>query len=74
MACLYKLVLIAFNLLETLSPEEINYSIIEAKLHDQDLSTVRIYILAFIVIWVFGIIDAFLVGVRLEKKEPDEAL
>jgi TM2 domain-containing membrane protein YozV len=73
LVCMYKLVLITMDLVKNLDPEEINFNTLLAKVHEQDLGALEIFIIAFIVVWIFAIIDAFMVGLRLEKMESGES-
>ena len=67
-AGLIKLIQVIMNLLPQLNPGEINREEILAKIDLMDISMLRVIIILFLVIWIYSIIDAFVIGLRLDGK------
>ncbi len=65
----YHLIKTAMSVIEDLAPEDINYAILSDRLHNYDLSSLKIIIIVFLAVWIYSIIDSFLVGVRIERNE-----
>lgn len=58
-----------------INPDEINWGNILAQAEDihsriniTDISTLRMIIFFLIIIWIYSIIDAFIIGVKIEKE------
>ena len=63
-----KIVQVIMNLLPQLNPGEINRAEILKKIDLMDISMLRVIIILFLIIWIYSIIDAFVIGLRLDRK------
>jgi TM2 domain-containing membrane protein YozV len=65
-----KLADIIMKLIPQLDPDEITGEIIAEKLHDVDFSSLWFILIVLLVIWLYSVCDAFVVGKRLENGAP----
>ena len=63
-----KLADIIIKLVPQLNPDEITGEIIAEKLGEVDFSTIWYILIVLLVIWLYSICDAYVIGKRLENK------
>ena len=63
-----KLADIIMKLLPQLKPGELTGEIITEKLHEIELSAIWFILVILLVIWIYSVCDAFIVGKRLENE------
>jgi len=63
-----KLVQIAMGLLPELDPDKINFEEILVELDVMDISTMRVIMIVFLIVWIYSIIDALINGIKIERK------
>lgn len=63
-----KLALIINNMLPELNPDQINRSEIIERINTIDLSILKLVIFTLFAIWIYSIIDAFIIGIKVEKE------
>ena len=63
-----KLAGVIMKLLPQLKPDEITGEIITEKLHEIDLSATWFILVMLLVIWLYSVCDAFVVGKKLENE------
>jgi TM2 domain-containing membrane protein YozV len=66
-ALVFKLTKIIMAILPGLDPEKVNVEIIRGKIDYMDYYLLRLIAFAFIILWLYSIIDAFIVGLKFEK-------
>ncbi len=62
-----KLYQIITGILPGLDPYEINMEIINNRIDILDILIIKVIISAFLIIWIYSIIDAFIYGIKAEK-------
>ena len=67
-ACVIKLIQIITALLPELNPDEINIEEILARINAMDVTFINILLFIFTAVWLYSVIDALIVGIRVEKE------
>ena len=67
-ACVFELLQIVMGIVPQLSFGEINSQEILARIDVMDFSMLRVIIILFLLVWIYSIIDAFVVGLKVEKE------
>lgn len=63
-----KLIQIITALLPELNPDEINSEEILARINAMDVTFINVLVYIFLGVWLYSIIDAVIVGIRVEKE------
>lgn len=66
---LVKAIRIVMNILPGLNTEKISSKTILDKIDFMDYTILRVIIYLFLLFWVYSIIDAFIVGLKIEKQK-----
>ncbi len=71
--CVIKLYLAMMKVLPEIGGANMDVQEILNKLEASDMSTVSILMFILFIIWVYSIIDAFIYGLKIEKKRESES-
>ena len=67
-ALVIRLAQLITKLLPSLDPENTNAAAVLEKMNTMDITILEMIISAFIIIWIYSIIDAFIVGLKVERE------
>jgi len=69
LALVMKLTKMTMNILPGLDLEKISVEAILEKVDFTDYTVVRVISYIFLVLWIYSIIDAFIIGLKIEKEK-----
>jgi hypothetical protein len=64
-----KLAKMIMNILPGIDPEKVSIDQILAKVDFTDYTFIRVISFIFLVLWIYSIIDAFIIGLRKEREK-----
>ena len=67
-AVVIKLTQVIMNLLPELNPDQINREEILARIDVMDISALKVIIFAFLIVWLYSVIDAIINGIKVENE------
>jgi hypothetical protein len=71
-AFVIKLTKVIMAILPGFDPEKINREAILAKIDITDYTVLRLFSIIFLALWVYSIIDAFIIGLKIEKGKDKQ--